>query len=162
MGESGGRRIKRDLRIDIGSVRFLRDDEIERVKGFKLLAEYIDSKLEELDAYNRGIGQDVDSINLRRLTNIGTFRAYVLNYLKHHPNIHQEMTLIVRQLRPGPTGLPLEIYAFTNITDWSAYEDIQADIFDHLLAVAGEFGICLYQEPAGRDISVLATSTQAS
>jgi miniconductance mechanosensitive channel len=157
MGESGGRRIKRDLRIDIGSVRFLRDDEIERVKGFKLLAEYIDSKQKDLDAYNRGIGQDVDSVNLRRLTNIGTFRAYVLNYLKHHPNIHKEMTLIVRQLRPGPTGLPLEIYAFTNITDWVAYEDIQADIFDHLLAVAGEFGISLYQEPAGRDISALVS-----
>jgi miniconductance mechanosensitive channel len=161
MGESGGRRIKRDLRIDIGSVRFLRDDEIERVRGFKLLADYIDSKQKELEAYNRAIGQDVDSVNLRRLTNIGTFRAYILNYLKHHPNIHKEMTLIVRQLRPGPTGLPLEIYAFTNITDWSAYEDIQADIFDHLLAVAGEFGISLYQEPAGRDISALMPPNEA-
>ncbi len=157
MGESGGRRIKRDLRIDINSVRFLTGDETDRFKRFALLADYIDRKLEDLAAYNAELGKATENVNLRRLTNIGTFRAYIFNYLKHHPKIHEDMTLIVRQLQPGPTGLPLEIYAFTNVTEWSVYEDIQADIFDHLLAIAGEFGISMYQEPAGRDLSALAS-----
>ena len=157
MGESGGRRIKRDLRIDINSVRFLTGDETDRFKRFALLADYIDRKLEDLAAYNAELGKATENVNLRRLTNIGMFRAYIFNYLKHHPKIHEDMTLIVRQLQPGPTGLPLEIYAFTNVTEWSVYEDIQADIFDHLLAIAGEFGISMYQEPAGRDLSALAS-----
>jgi miniconductance mechanosensitive channel len=157
MGESGGRRIKRDLRIDINSVRFLTGDETDRFKRFALLADYINTKLEDLAAYNAELGKATENVNLRRLTNIGTFRAYIFNYLKHHPKIHEDMTLIVRQLQPGPTGLPLEIYAFTNVTEWSVYEDIQADIFDHLLSIAGEFGISMYQEPAGRDLSALAS-----
>ena len=156
MDESGGRRIKRELRIDINSARFLTAEEVERFKGFALLKDYIDRKLEDLEAYNAAVGEETENVNLRRLTNLGTFRAYILAYLKHHPKIHRDMTLIVRQLQPGPTGLPLEIYAFTNITEWSTYEDIQADIFDHLLAVAGEFGLSMYQEPAGRDLSALA------
>ncbi len=158
MGESGGRRIKRDLRIDINSVRVLTGDETDRFKRFALLADYINRKLEDLAAYNAELGKATENVNLRRLTNIGTFRAYIFNYLKHHPKIHEDMTLIVRQLQPGPTGLPLEIYAFTNVTEWSVYEDIQADIFDHLLAIAGEFGISMYQELAGRDLSALASS----
>ena len=162
MGESGGRRIKRDLRIDINSVRFLTEEETEKFKRFALLADYIDEKLADLAAYNEGLGRDTDNVNLRRLTNIGTFRAYVLSYLQHHPKIHREMTLLVRQLQPGPMGLPLEIYAFTNITDWAVYEDIQADIFDHLLAVAGEFGLSMYQEPAGRDLSALVSAHEVS
>ncbi len=161
MGESGGRRIKRDLRIDINSVRFLSGEEIERFKRFALLTDYIDRKLEDLAANYAELGDATANVNLRRLTNIGTFRAYIFNYLKHHPKIHQNMTLIVRQLQPGPTGLPLEIYAFTNVTEWSVYEDIQADIFDHLLAIAGEFGLSMYQEPAGRDFSALATNLQS-
>ena len=157
MGESGGRRIKRDLRIDINSVRFLTGDETDRFKRFALLTDYIDRKLEDLAADNADLGKANENVNLRKLTNIGTFRAYIFNYLKHHPKIHEDMTLIVRQLQPGPTGLPLEIYAFTNVTEWSVYEDIQADIFDHLLAIAGEFGLSMYQEPAGRDLSALAS-----
>ena len=157
MDESGGRRIKRELRIDINSVRFLTVEEVERFKGFALLKDYIDRKLEDLAEYNAAVGEETENVNLRRLTNLGTFRAYILSYLKHHPKIHREMTLMVRQLQPGPTGLPLEIYAFTNITAWSTYEDIQADIFDHLLAIAGEFGLSMYQEPAGRDLSALAS-----
>jgi miniconductance mechanosensitive channel len=158
MGESGGRRIKRDLRIDINSIRFMTPEEIDRCKRIALLTDYIEVKLKELADYNANVGQEAADVNLRRLTNVGTFRAYVLNYLKNHPKIHREMTLLVRQLQPGPTGLPLEIYAFTNITDWAIYEDIQADIFDHLLAVAGEFGLSMYQEPAGRDVAALAES----
>ncbi len=156
MGESGGRRIKRELRIDINSVRFLTEDETDRFKRFALLAEYIDRKLQDLATNNAELSEETENVNLRRLTNVGTFRAYIFNYLKHHPKIHQGMTLIVRQLQPGPTGLPLEIYAFTNVTEWAVYEDIQADIFDHLLAIAGEFGLSMYQEPAGRDLSALA------
>jgi miniconductance mechanosensitive channel len=158
MGESGGRRIKRDLRIDINSIRFMTPEEIDRCKRIALLTDYIEVKLKELADYNANVGQEAADVNLRRLTNVGTFRAYVLNYLKNHPKIHREMTLLVRQLQPGPTGLPLEMYAFTNITDWAIYEDIQADIFDHLLAVAGEFGLSMYQEPAGRDVAALAES----
>ena len=142
-------------------MRFLTLEETERFKRFALLADYIVEKQEELVSYNEGLGRETDNVNLRRLTNIGTFRAYVLSYLKHHPKIHREMTLLVRQLQPGASGLPLEIYAFTNITDWAVYEDIQADIFDHLLAVAGEFGLSMYQEPAGRDLSALAPSLEA-
>ena len=96
-----------------------------------------------------------EEVNQRRLTNIGTFRAYTYNYLKNHPSIDQNMTLIVRQLSPGPEGLPLEIYCFTNTTDWVKYEGIQSDIFDHLLAVVPEFGLRLYQKPAGSDLASL-------
>jgi len=94
-------------------------------------------------------------VNRRRLTNAGTFRAYAYNYLKNHPRIHDGMTLIVRQLSPGPEGLPLEIYCFTNTTAWAEYEDIQSDIFDHLLAIVPEFGLRLYQKPAGSDLANL-------
>lgn len=157
MSESGGRRIKRNLHIDLSSVRFLTDAEIARFERFKLLEDYIARKKQELDEYNDALGESEDA-DLRRLTNVGTFRAYVFNYLKHHPKIHAEMTLLVRQLQPGPQGLPLEIYAFTNITDWSVYEDIQSDIFDHLTAIIGEFGLRVYQAPSGEDLSAIGAA----
>ena len=157
MSLSGGRRIKRNLHIDLSSIRFLTDAEIERFRQFKLLEDYIARKEKELADYNDAVGES-DNANLRRLTNVGTFRAYVFNYLKHHPKIHDEMTLLVRQLQPSPQGLPLEIYAFTNITDWSIYEDIQSDIFDHLMAIIGEFGLRTYQQPSGEDIVALSAS----
>jgi miniconductance mechanosensitive channel len=156
MSESGGRRIKRSVNVDINSIRVLTDPEVERFKGFALLQDYIETKESELDAYNRNLGDSGEAgVNLRRLTNVGTFRAYIRNYLKHHPKIHQDMTLIVRQLQPGTEGLPIEIYTFTNDTDWVAYEDIQADIFDHIYAIAPEFGLRLYQKPAGADLAGL-------
>ncbi len=157
MSEAGGRRIKRNLHIDVSSIRFLTDDELRRFERFKLLEDYIAEKQQELSEYNEAVGES-ENANLRRLTNIGTFRAYVFNYLKHHPKIHDGMTLLVRQLQPGPHGLPLEIYAFTNETDWSIYEDIQSDIFDHLLAIIGDFGLRTYQQPSGEDIAALGTS----
>ncbi|NIW24084.1 MAG: mechanosensitive ion channel [Gammaproteobacteria bacterium] len=157
MSESGGRRIKRNLHIDLSSIRFLTEAEIERLEGFKLLEDYIARKQKDLADYNEAIG-DSENANLRRLTNVGTFRAYVFNYLKHHPKIHDGMTLLVRQLQPSPQGLPLEIYAFTNETDWSIYEDIQSDIFDHLMAIIGEFGLRTYQQPSGEDIVALKAS----
>jgi len=157
MSLSGGRRIKRSLHIDVSSVRFLTDTEAERFEKFALLENYIATKEKELTEYNNAVGQS-DNANLRRLTNVGTFRAYVFNYLKHHPKIHNDMTLLVRQLQPGPQGLPLEIYAFTNVTDWSIYEDIQSDIFDHLMAIIGEFGLSLYQEPSGEDLAMVGAA----
>jgi len=156
MTESGGRRIKRSINIDVGSIRVLTNEEIGRFKGFALLRDYVAAKETELHEYNAALDEPGESgVNLRRLTNIGTFRAYIHSYLKHHPRIHDGMTLIVRQLEPGAEGLPVEIYAFSNDTDWVAYEGIQADIFDHICAIAPEFGLRLYQKPAGADLAGL-------
>lgn len=150
MTESGGRRIKRAISLDQNSIHFLTPDEEEHLRKFVLLKEYLAQKDEELAQWNRQM-PDADPLNARRLTNIGTFRAYVEQYLKNHAKIHKGMTLIVRQLSPGPTGLPIEIYCFTNTTVWAAYEAIQSDIFDHLYAVLPEFGLHAFQEPSGHD-----------
>ena len=156
MSESGGRRIKRSINIDVNTIRVLTDEEIDRFRGFALLKDYIKAKAVDLQAYNAALDEPGESgVNLRRLTNIGTFRAYIYSYMKHHPKIHDGMTLIVRQLQPGSEGLPIEIYAFSNDTDWAAYEGIQADIFDHVCAIAPEFGLRLYQKPAGADLAGL-------
>jgi len=142
--------------IDVSSIRIQTDDEVDHFTRFALLGDYIKEKERELDEYNAGLTTEVDAeVNRRRLTNIGTFRAYAFNYLKNHPRIDQNMTLMVRQLAPGPEGLPLEIYCFTNTTEWAVYEDIQSDIFDHLLAIVPEFGLRLFQKPAGSDLQSL-------
>jgi miniconductance mechanosensitive channel len=156
MSRSGGRRIKRAIFIDVSSIRFQTQDEVDHFTRFALLKDYVKNKEQELADYNAGLATEVDAeVNRRRLTNVGTFRAYAYDYLKNHPRIHKDMTLIVRQLAPGPEGLPLEIYCFTNTTEWAAYEDIQSDIFDHLLAIVPEFGLRLYQKPAGSDLANL-------
>ena len=156
MSQTGARRIKRAIYLDKNSIRFQNPDEIDHFKRFALLKDYIARKEKELADYNAALDGDVDeAVNTRRLTNVGTFRAYALNYLKNHPGIHQGMTLMVRQLAPGPEGLPLEIYCFTNTTVWGEYEDIQADIFDHLLAIVAEFGLRLFQSPTGADLAAL-------
>ena len=153
MSESGGRRIKRAIHIDVSSIRFQTREEIEHFQRFALLKDYIAGKQRELEDYNKALPMAVDDeINRRRLTNVGTFRAYAYNYLRHHPKIRQNMTLLVRQQAPGPEGLPLEIYCFTNTTAWAEYEGIQSDIFDHLMAIISEFGLRLYQKPAGSDL----------
>jgi miniconductance mechanosensitive channel len=164
MSASGGRRIKRSVHVDKNSIRFLSDEEVERFKGFALLKDYIAGKEQELADYNARLDDETDTgVNQRRLTNVGTFRAYIRNYLLNHPKIHhQGMTLLVRQLPPGPKGLPIEVYGFTTTTAWAEYEDIQADIFDHLLAVAPEFGLRLYQQPAGADFAALATNAEST
>ena len=156
MSQTGARRIKRSIYIDVSSIRFQTREEVAHFTRFALLKDYIETKKQELSDYNKGLETEVDAeVNRRRLTNIGTFRAYAYNYLQNHPRIHKGMTLLVRQLGPGPEGLPLEIYCFTNTTQWAAYEDIQSDIFDHLLAVVPEFGLRLYQKPAGSDLESL-------
>ena len=154
MSQSGTRRIKRSLHIDVSTIRMQTDEEIEHFTRFALLKDYIKNKEQELKDYNAGLATEVDeAVNRRRLTNIGTFRAYTYNYLKNHPKIDKDATLMVRQLGPGPEGLPLEIYCFTNTTVWAVYEGIQSDIFDHLLAIVPEFGLRLYQKPAGSDLA---------
>ncbi|PSJ43714.1 miniconductance mechanosensitive channel [Zobellella endophytica] len=156
MSESGGRRIKRSLHLDASSVHFLDEAELKRLCRAQLLAPYLDGKVQELGRYNSEQQADLSSlVNGRRLTNLGTFRAYLAAYLKAHPRIHQQMTLMVRQLEPGSSGVPLEIYAFTNTTSWVEYEGIQGDIFDHVFAVLPEFGLRVHQTPTGYDMRAL-------
>ena len=164
MSESGGRRIKRSLNIDTGSVHFLSEEEQRRLQRNPLLHSYLNNKTQELSQHNQEIAIDLASpLNGRRLTNLGTLRAYLEAYLRAHPRIHQNMTLMVRQLAPTPEGLPLEIYAFTNTTVWAEYESIQADIFDHILAVIDEFGLRVHQTPTGNDLrGMLRQSANAS
>jgi miniconductance mechanosensitive channel len=163
MSLSGGRRIKRSLFIDMASIRFLEPEEVQSFQAFALLRDYIQEKREEIERYNADGGRNLAiNADIRRLTNVGTLRAYILSYLRHHPSIHDGMTLLVRQLGPGPEGLPIEIYCFTSTTDWDAYEGIQADIFDHILAIVPEFGLRVFQRPSGADLDRLgATSDRA-
>jgi len=156
MQQSGGRRIKRSLMLDQQSVHFLDADERKRLNRFSLLQDYLAEKQLEIDNWNSELAErGQEPVNTRRITNIGTFRAYVARYLTSHPGIHQQMTLMARQLAPGADGLPLEIYCFTNTTAWLAYEGIQSDIFDHLLAILPEFGLRVYQHPSGMDVRAI-------
>jgi len=153
MSEAGGRRIKRTLQIDAASVHFLTEADMDRLARIALLAPYLEEKREAVHATNTALGDGAATpTNLRRLTNIGTFRAYVQAYLRAHPGIHQGMTLMVRTMEPTAEGVPLELYCFTATTAWVRYEGIQGDIFDHLIAVLPEFDLRLYQSPTGHDI----------
>ncbi len=158
MQESGGRRIKRSLFIDQTSIHFLSKEELEHLKRFNLLDGYFDNKINELNQWNAVYvkSSSGDSLDSRKLTNIGSFRAYIEHYLRNNPRIHQKgMTLMVRQLSPTPEGLPIEIYCFTTTTAWTEYEGIQSDIFDHLLAIVPEFNLRVYQTPSGADMRAL-------
>ncbi|MCQ2045029.1 mechanosensitive ion channel family protein [Stutzerimonas xanthomarina] len=153
MQESGGRRIKRSLYLDQQSVHFLDADERKRLYRFSLLEDYLVNKRKEIDEWNAKLAErGQEPVNTRRVTNLGTFRAYVERYLRAHPGVHQNMTLMVRQLSPTADGLPLEIYCFTNTVAWTQYEAIQSDIFDHLLAILPEFGLRVFQHPSGGDV----------
>jgi miniconductance mechanosensitive channel len=154
MSESGARRIKRALMIDQHSIRFMDNEEIRAVRGFSVLRSYLDERAETISRWNEGR----DERDRRRMTNIGVFRAYVGAYLAAHPGIAHDKTLLVRQLDPGPTGLPLEIYGFAATTAWNDYETIQADIFDHLLATLPQFDLRLFQEASGADVRRLAAA----
>ena len=146
MSEYGGRRIKRSLLIDISSIKFLNKNEIEELVKLAPLKKYITSKIEEVDQYNSSIAESNNSQEIRRLTNIGTYRAYVESYLKQNSNLNTDtMTFLVRQLPSSPEGVPIEIYTFTNTTEWVKYEQIQSDIFDHLFAILPKFGLRVYQ-----------------
>jgi miniconductance mechanosensitive channel len=156
MNESGGRRIKRSLSIDMTTVKICDQAMIERFRRFAYISDYIGGKQSELASWNAKQGVDEQElINGRRLTNLGTFRAYVTAYLKQHPRVHEGMTTMVRQLQPTESGLPLEIYVFLKEQRWVEYEALQADIFDHILAVVAEFDLRVFQYPTGRDVSGL-------
>ena len=153
MSQAGVRRIKRSLYIDQSSVHFMSEAEQSKLKEFLLLDQYLDHKSTELVEFNQKLS-NTSPCNQRRLTNIGTFRAYVELYLNQHPNISKHQSLIVRQLQPTEKGLPLEIYAFSNQIAWKDYEAIQSDIFDHLIAIIREFGLKIYQAPSGYDMQI--------
>lgn len=156
MSASGGRRIKRSINIDTTSVHFLDEQEQQRLVNARLLKPYMDSRHQEINLWNQEYGDGSSVLNLRKMTNVGTFRAYLNEYLRNHPRIRKDMTLMVRQLAPDNNGLPIEIYAFTNTVVWAEYESIQADIFDHIFAVVDEFGLRIHQSPTGNDIRALA------
>jgi miniconductance mechanosensitive channel len=143
---SGGRRIKRSIIIDINSISFYQNEQIEKLKEISLLKEYLQQKSDE-------ISSDLpnDNVNNRQLTNVGTFRAYMEAYLNSHSKIHHQMTCMVRQLSATEAGLPLEIYCFSNYQNWKNYEGIQGDIFDHLFAMAPVFELRVFQHPTGHD-----------
>ena len=153
MSESGGRRIKRAINIDMGSIRFCDEEMLERVSRVQYIAEYLERKRHEISNWNAERNVDAsDPLNGRQLTNLGTFRAYVVAYLRNYPMIHQEMTFLVRHLAPTEHGLPIKIYVFSRDQVWSNYEGIQADIFDHILAIAPAFDLRVYQSPTGGDV----------
>ncbi|MFK0525997.1 mechanosensitive ion channel family protein [Paenibacillus illinoisensis] len=163
MQVSGGRRIKRSVYIDTSSITFCTEDMIEEFRKIHYLTDYIATRISEINEYNMEHQINTESkVNGRQLTNVGVFREYIHQYLKNHPKIHQDMTLIVRQLAPGDNGLPLEIYAFSNDITWGVYESVQADIFDHIFAVAPTFGLRAFQNPTGHDIVQLKESPQFS
>ena len=152
MSESGGRRIKRSINIDMNTIKFCTKEMIDRYSKFNVISDYLKVKLEEIKQFNSDSKVEEEGlINGRSLTNIGTFRAYVEGYLRNHNQIHNEMTFLVRQLPPNASGLPIEIYVFSNDTDWANYEKIQSDIFDHLLSVVSEFELKVFQNPSGSD-----------
>ncbi|MEX2469873.1 MAG: mechanosensitive ion channel domain-containing protein, partial [Pseudohongiellaceae bacterium] len=149
----GGRRIKRAINVDAASIRFLNEDDLARLRKAQLLTSYIESKLKEIERDNNEQGIDPSSpVNGRKLTNLGIFRAYLTAYLGANKHINHDLTHMVRQLAPGPQGIPLEIYGFCNNTSWVPYEAVQSDIFDHVFAVISEFGLRLYQAPSGIDV----------
>jgi len=157
MEESGGRRIKRSINIDMNSVTFLDEAQIEKLGNFHLLKDYIKAKQKELAEFNKSLNLEEGTVtNGRKMTNLGTFRKYLEEYLQHHPMISKEMTFLVRHLQPTDKGLPVEIYVFSKDQAWANYEAIQADIFDHTLAILPEFDLHVFQNPTGSDFLKLA------
>lgn len=156
MSESGGRRIKRSISLDMNTIQFCTEEMLERFSKIQHISSYIEKQKIELQTYNQVEQVDDSSlVNGRRMTNVGTFRAYVEAYLRNHPKINHEMTFLVRQLAPTEHGLPIEIYVFSKDKAWANYESIQADIFDHILAVIPEFDLQVFQDPSGRDFNKL-------
>lgn len=163
MRDIGGRRIKRSVYLDQNSVHFMSTEEIERLGRFSLLQDYLKEKQAELEDWNTKLAeQGKEPVNTRRMTNLGAFRAYMVNYLRASARIRQDLTMIVRHMDPGPDGLPIEIYGFTNTVNWVAYEGIQSDIFDHLLAILPEFGLQVFQQPSGLDMRAFAENRMLS
>ncbi len=156
MTQTGGRRIKRAVYIDMKSIKFCTEEMLEKFSKIQYIKDYIKRKKEEIEKHNKEIEVDTSIlVNGRHLTNIGTFRAYLGEYLKNHPMTRKDMTLMVRQLAPTENGIPLEIYAFIKDIRWAYYEGIQSDIFDHILAIVPEFELRVFQNPTGYDLELL-------
>lgn len=150
---AGGRRIMRNIVIDMSSIKFCSEEMLARFEKIDLLKDYLSKKKKEIGEYNRSIGiAEDDFTNGRHLTNIGMFRAYIVEYIKKHPHINQKLTTLIRQMQPEATGLPIQIYTFTATTVWGEYENIQSDIFDHLLALVPVFDLRVFQYPSGKDL----------
>lgn len=161
MQVSGGRRIKRSINIKMSSIRFLESAEINELKKIQLLKSYIEDRQKEIDEYNHNTNADQSMpINGRRMTNIGLFRAYVLRYTQQNPNIHKEYHLMVRHLQPTEHGLPIELYMFTNSTEWAFYETVMADIFDHVLAAIDYFQLEVFELPSSDDVRQFIANSQ--
>jgi miniconductance mechanosensitive channel len=161
MLESGGRRIMRAILIDMNSIKFCTDEMLERFGKIRYISDYIEQKNQEIAAHNAELGiEDSDMVNRRRLTNLGTFRAYVSAYLRKHPLINQEMDFLVRQLAPTENGLPLQLYVFCKDKTWANYEAVQADIIDHLLAILPEFDLRVFQRLSSVDSAALIRQDQ--
>lgn len=154
MQESGGRRIKRSVNFKISSIRFCDDEMLARYSRIALVRPHIEKLQKEIQEFNltKNIDTSASIVNGRRMTNIGVFRAYILNYIVHNPRINTDMTCIVRQLEPTELGVPLEIYCFSRIKAWVEYESIQSDIFDHVLATVPHFDLEVFENPASSDI----------
>ncbi len=156
MSESGGRRIKRSLNLDMTSIRFLTDQELDKLAKIQIITDYIRNRQQEIKTFNKEHTADPSMIiNGRCQTNAGIFRAYVIAYLRQNPKLHKDMTFLVRQLKPGSDGLPIQIYVFSRDQDWANYEAIQADIFDHLIAALPQFELRIFQQPSGYDFRKL-------
>jgi miniconductance mechanosensitive channel len=163
MTEAGGRRIKRSIYLQMSSIEFLDEKTLTHLYKAELLAPYLEERLAQIKDTNTSSKTDMSILlNGRRLTNVGTFRQYLVSFLKSHPKIHQDMTLLVRQLQSTNLGLPIEIYAFTNTTNWNEYENIQSDIFDHIIAVLREFNLQVHEGPTGQDLRFLAAHSEGS
>ncbi|MGY9015123.1 MAG: mechanosensitive ion channel family protein [Rhodospirillales bacterium] len=161
MTDAGGRRIKRSVLLETNSIRFLDEEVLQRLKQAELLGSYLEERIKTIKHENKEAKSEMSiRLNGRRLTNVGTFRAYLVSYLKAHPKIHENLTLIVRQLEPSAEGLPVQIYAFTNTTDWVEYENIQSDIFDHIFAILPEFELRAHEAPTGHDVRALVGKTE--
>jgi len=156
MQDTGSRRIKRSIHIDVSSIKFLSDEMLQRFEKFHLITDYLNDKNNELlDDNNKNNVDTSELVNGRRLTNIGVFREYLKAYLHSRSDINGNLTFLIRQLSPGAEGLPIQIYVFANTTAWVKYEEIQSDIFDHIMAVANEFELKVFQNPTGNDFKKL-------
>ncbi|GAO30887.1 mechanosensitive ion channel family protein [Geofilum rubicundum] len=153
MEESGGRRIMRSINVDMRSVKFCTPEMLAKYKKIHHLKDYIEQRQTEIENYNKELGVDESvTVNGRRMTNLGVFRKYLENYCIRHPRLNTDMTFLIRHLQPSEKGIPIQVYVFSKEKAWAVYEEIQADIFDHILAIIPEFGLRVFQEPSGDDL----------
>jgi miniconductance mechanosensitive channel len=161
MQESGGRRVKRSINIDMKSVKFCTPEMIAKYRKIHILKEYIEKTEEGLNEYNEK--NNIDNsvpVNGRRQTNLGVFRAYLTDFIRNYPDVNHNLIYMIRHLHPTEKGLPVELYFFTNTTNWILYESVQADVFDHVLAIIPEFDLNVFQDPTGTDFCNLANKIE--